>query len=62
MKAEMNQSTPGRGKRGRQRGMMALRRVILGGFLLAALAGGMEAEACFPLGSIQATLMATRYI
>jgi len=43
MKAETNQSTSGRGKRW---GMTAFSRVILGGFLLAALAGGMEAEAC----------------
>jgi choloylglycine hydrolase len=46
MKAEADQSTLGRGKQGKRWGMMAFRLVILGGFLLAALAGGMEAKAC----------------
>jgi choloylglycine hydrolase len=46
MKAETNQSVSGRDERGKRWGMMAFRLVILGGFLLAALAGGMEAQAC----------------
>jgi len=46
METETNQATSGRGKRGKRWGMRAFCRVILGGFLLTALAGGMEAEAC----------------
>ena len=46
MKAETNQSTSERGKRGKRWTMTAFCCVILGGFMLAALAGEMEAQAC----------------
>ena len=46
MQVEKNRSASGSGELGQRWGMRAFFRLILGGFLLAALSGGMEAKAC----------------